>query len=292
MTSPKGKLIPIGGSEARSPEDEAAVDTRQPNDFFHDGVLKEVLTEIKGPASRILVIPAASSVPDEMGDMYREAFGMLGCSGVDVLQIHERSKTDRDDHLKRLAQADGVIFTGGDQAVLVEKLTDTVFLKRLTDRYQHENFVIAGTSAGAASMAKLMIKEGDSGESMRKGMVDMQLGLSLLPQVIVDTHFIQRSRLPRLTEALLQNPGLIGLGLSEDTGVVITNGNCLRTIGSGSAFVVETADVTETNYESAGESEPVYLNNLKLHILARGASYRIDKRLFMAPQKLPLANSF
>lgn len=277
MTAPKGKLIPIGGHEARSPADEAAKQTRQPTDFFRNGVLAEVLSEIKGTASRLVIITAASEIPEEMGQLYIDAFGQLGCRQIDCLHIPDPSQTDRPGHHQKLAQADGVLFTGGDQAALAEKLVGSALMTQLTTRYQQEPFVIAGTSAGAAAMAKFMIKEGDSGESLLKGMAEIQPGLALLPSLIVDTHFAERGRFPRLVDALLQHPGLPGLGLSEDTGTVITNGNTLRVIGSGSAFLIDTRQTDQTNYLLAGPGESVSSTNLQVHILARGAQYILDK---------------
>lgn len=284
MKKPKGKLIPIGGSEARSPGDQAETNEGQKVDFFQNGILKEVLEEIKGPPSQLVIVPAASEIPEEMGPMYVDAFKLLGCTKVTVVYIANREETDREAHLKALGEADGVLFTGGNQDVLVEKLADTKFLSMLTDRYHNEPFVIAGTSAGAAAMARLMIKEGKSGETLQKGMVETELGLGLLPQVIIDTHFMQRGRLPRLTEALLRNPSLIGMGLCQDAGVVITEGNRLRSIGSGGIFIIETDDIVETNYPEIDELESVYLNNLKVHVLAQGAGYIIDERRFMTSE--------
>lgn len=283
MKTPTGKLIPIGGSEARNPGDEAERDGRSPADFFRNGVLADVLNEINGPASRLVILPAASGVPDEMAPLYTEAFGMLGCRQVEVIQLMDRSQTDHPHNLQRIRQADGVFLTGGDQAVLVEKLAGSAFLQILIERYQHEGFVIAGTSAGAAAMSRTMLKEGDSEESLRKGMAETQPGLGFLSSLIIDTHFAQRGRLPRLTEALLQQPTLIGLGLSEDTGVVITRGNCLQTIGSGSSFILETNTITQTNFSRLAAGEPISVGNLKVHVMGRNARYRIDGRQFMAP---------
>jgi cyanophycinase len=286
MNKPKGKLIPIGGSEARSSGDQEETNEGQKVNFLQNGILKQVLEEIKGTDSRMVIVPAASEIPEEMGSLYIDAFKMLGCTKTTVVYIADRDETDKESNLKALAEADGVLFTGGNQDALVEKLAGTKFLSILIDRYHNEPFVVAGTSAGAAAMAKLMIKEGKSGEPLLKGMVETDLGLGLLPPVIIDTHFMQRSRLPRLTEALLRNPSLIGMGLCQDAGVVITEGNRLRSIGSGGIFIIETDDIVDTNYHEIDELESVYLNNLKVHVLAQGAGYIIDERRFVAAEML------
>lgn len=280
MTAPKGKLIPIGGSETKSPTDQNATSDLRPTSFFESGILAEILHEIKGADSRIEVIPAASGVPQEMARAYREAFHKLGCKQVHVLTFDTPTDADRPANLKRIEEADGVLFTGGDQTKLIDTLLDTRLLARLQERYRNEDFVIAGTSAGAAAMPRLAIKEGKSGESLLKGLIETEKGLSLLPEAIIDTHFMQRSRLPRLIEALLRNPGLLGIGLCRDSGVVISGGNLMRAIGSGNVFIVDAEGLTTTNYSQVAELEPIYVNNLRINILAKGASYFLNDRIF------------
>lgn len=281
MTAPKGKLIPIGGSEAREPSEEATnSELRQP-DFFRSGVLKSFLNEIKKKNPHIEIVPAASEIPEEMGKQYISAFADLGVKNVHVMYIDGSEDANAADNLERLKKADAILFTGGDQTTLTQKLLDTDFIKVLQEQYCNRDFVIAGTSAGAAAMSKLVIREGKSAESLIKGMVETEKGLSLLPGVIVDTHFMERGRLPRLTEALLRNPGLIGVGLCIDTGVVITEGNQLKAIGSGGVFVVLTEESQFTNYHKVPEMEPVYLDNLKIHVLANGAGYLLNERKFL-----------
>lgn len=289
--APKGKLIPIGGSEAKDQGDnESSSELRQSN-FFASGILAEFLQEIKGSDSRIEIIPAASEVPDEMGKEYLEAFRQLGCKNVHVLRIDTHEDADRADHLRRISQADGVLFTGGNQTQLIDKLLDTQLLRKIQERYQNDDFVIAGTSAGAMAMARLALKEGKSAESLIKGMMETEKGLSLLSEAIIDTHFMQRSRFPRLTEALLRNPGLIGIGLCIDSGVVISQGNVMRAIGSGGVFLIDADEVKETNYHEIPELQPVYLHKLRVTILARGASYSLKDRSFARTTQNTLAQN-
>ncbi|RIV20739.1 cyanophycinase [Fibrisoma montanum] len=281
MTAPKGKLIPIGGGEAKGPGTDATSSELHQTNFFESGILEEFLAEVKGTGSRIEIIPAASELPNEMGREYLDAFGRLGCKNLHVMHFESPEEADRDENIRRIEKADAVLFTGGDQTKLIETLQDTRLLQCIHDRYHNDRyFVIAGTSAGAAAMPKLAIKEGKSAESLIKGLVETEKGLSLLPSAVIDTHFMQRGRLPRLTEALLRNPGLVGIGLCIDTGVVITGGNKLKAIGSGGVFIVELDEVNETNYHEIPELEPVYVNNLRIHILANGAGYQIRERLF------------
>jgi cyanophycinase len=227
-----------------------------------------------------MVIPAASELPEEVGKDYVEAFAKLGCKNVHVLYIDSTEDADKKGNLKLIDQADGVLFTGGDQTKLIDKLLNTQLIQKIQDRYQNSDFVIAGTSAGAAAMPKLAIKEGKSAESLIKGLIETEKGLSLLPDAIIDTHFMQRSRLPRLTEALLRNPGLLGIGLCVDSGVVISRGDVMRAIGSGGVFIVDADNVKDTNYYEVPELQPVYVNNLRVNILAKGASYYLRDRIF------------
>jgi cyanophycinase len=280
MAAPKGKLIPIGGGEAKNQEaNESSSELRQ-SDFFGSGILNEILQEVKGQDSRIEVIPAASEIPKEMEKEYLKAFHALGCRHVHMMPINSHEDADKPDNLQRIDKADGVLFTGGDQTTLVDKLLDTQLLARIQERYQNENFVIAGTSAGAAAMPRLAIKEGKSAESLIKGMVETEKGLSFLPDAVIDTHFMQRSRLPRLVEALIRNPGLLGIGLCTDSGVVIYEGNLMKAIGSGCVFVIDADSIKDTNYGDVPELEPIYVNNVRVNILAKGASYFIKDRIF------------
>ncbi|MGV3560510.1 cyanophycinase [Larkinella arboricola] len=289
--TPKGKLIPIGGSEAKDQGDNESSSELRQSHFFESGILSEFLQEVKGPDSRIEIIPAASEIPDEMGKEYLKAFHQLGCKNVHVLQIDSYEDADRAENLNRIAKADGVLFTGGSQDQLIEKLLDTQLIQRIQERYQNDDFVIAGTSAGAMAMARLAIKEGKGGESLIKGMMETEKGFSFLPDAVIDTHFMQRSRFPRLTEALLRNPGLIGIGLCIDSGVVISEGNIMRAIGSGGVFIIDADEVSQTNYHEVPELEPVYLHNLRVTILARGASYFLKERSFAKLAETSLADN-
>jgi cyanophycinase len=276
MKSPKGKLIPIGGKEARAHEAENTGDAR-PVKFENEGVLQEVLDEMKGADSKVAVITTASGEPDEMGNMYLETFGKLGCKHVTILNLNGRNVNSKKT-LEILADVDGLFFTGGDQNKLIEKICDTKFINLMKDRYQNEDFVIAGTSAGAMAMSAAMIRDGSSTESLLKGIVELSGGFTLLPKTIIDTHFMSRGRFSRLAEALLINPGFIAIGICEDTGLVINGGQHMRTIGSGVAMILEADSVKSTNFEQAKKMQPIYVEGMQMHILAKGASFSLKER--------------
>lgn len=280
MMVPKGVLIPIGGNEAKGPEQELSADFLHQVDFFKAGILKEVLQEVKQKTAELIVeiVPAASKIPEEVGKIYIDAFKQLGCKNVNILQIHEREEADSKKNLKKLSEANLLFFTGGDQAVLVRKIGDTKFAAILQQRYMNEDLVIAGTSAGAMAMSKNMIREGYGREAFLKGIVSTGLGLSLLPHAIIDTHFMTRGRLTRLTEALVRFPDCVAFGISEDTAMIITEGNKMKAIGSGVIVIMEGDEIKNTNYNEVNEFQPVFIENLKLHILAKGATYLMKER--------------
>lgn len=284
MEKPKGKLIPIGGKEARASENSS--EKKRPVTFTNEGVLSEVLEEMKGPDSKVVVITTASQEPEEMGEMYIEAFSKLGCEGVKSLHLDGRN-VDAKKNLDLLAAADGVFFTGGDQLRLTEKLCNTRFMDLLMERYYEEDFVVAGTSAGAMAMSALMIKDGSNTESLLKGIVQIDKGFNLLPNTIIDTHFMSRGRFSRLAEAILGHGGHTAVGICEDTGLVISEGNLLRTIGSGVAFIIQADHVRETNFKKARKMEAVFVEGLGVHILARGASYALKEKRFLVDKASP-----
>jgi len=225
----------------------------------------------------VAVITTASGEPDEMGDMYLETFAKLGCKNVTILNLTGRNVNGKKT-LEILSEVDGVFFTGGDQNKLIDKICDTKFMDLLKARYQDDEFVIAGTSAGAMAMSAAMIREGSSTESLLKGIVELSKGFTLLPKTIIDTHFMSRGRFSRLAEALLINPGFIAIGLCEDTGLVVTEGHHMRTIGSGVAMILEADNVKKTNFKQAKKMQPIYVEGMQMHILAPGAGFSLHDR--------------
>ncbi|ACT91781.1 cyanophycinase [Dyadobacter fermentans] len=280
IKSPHGKLIAIGGKEARSSEEGMlAGSTREP---AHDSgsILTHVLAEIKGPASRIEILTTASEQRSEMADMYTEAFRKLGCEQVGILDLDGRN-VDSKETLQRLAAADGLFMTGGDQTRLIEKIGGSEFLKNLKRRYQQDDFTIIGTSAGAMAMSEVMINEGDSTESLLKGIVSLSRGFNFLPKTVIDTHFMSRGRFSRLAEALLMHKGMTALGICEDTALVVGDGGIARAIGSGIVMVLEAEKVRSTNFKEAKKGEAIYVEGMQIHILASGAMYSLPEKKFL-----------
>lgn len=284
MQKNKGTLIPIGGNEDKGIED----DEMYTLDFIDEGILSHVVREAGGIDANIVVIPTASSIPVEVGENYLTAFSTLGCKNIDVLDIRSKEDSETENAIALIKNADCVMFSGGDQSKIANKIGDSTIHKILLDRYKNEKgFVIAGTSAGAMAMAKEMVAGGSAAESFVKGAVKMYKGLGLIPELIIDTHFIRRGRFGRISEAVAQFPKLIGLGLAEDTGLIIKN-NRFEVIGSGMVIVFDGRKIKHNNHSVLQEGTPMSLTNMKTHILSNGDRFNIkNQKIEILPIEAP-----
>ena len=275
MQQSKGTLIPVGGNEDKGFSD----DEQYTVDFIDDGILFHVVKEAGGVDAKIVVIPTASSIPVEVGENYLDAFHKLGCTNVTVLDIRSKEDSEKDASIELIKTADCIMFSGGDQSKITDKIGNTKIHAILADRYQNEEgFVIAGTSAGAMAMANEMIAGGSASEAFIKGAVTMYKGLSLIPELIIDTHFIRRGRFGRQSEAVAKFPELIGIGLAEDTGMIIKNGNNCTVIGSGMVIVFDGSSLTHNNEKVLKEGTPMTMANLRVHVLSNGDQFDIQNR--------------
>jgi cyanophycinase len=281
MKIPIGKLIPIGGNEDKGTYPEDNFPPKHYLNFFEFGILRRVLSEMKGSDSRVEVITTASMIPHEMGKIYLQAFDLLGCDRVGVMHIRTREEADTPSYLERIRKADGVMFTGGDQRRLVKVFKDTVFHEILYNRYLNDPFVIAGTSAGAMAMSKTMIYGGSSAKAFLKGEIKFMEGLGFIEDLIIDSHFINRGRFGRLAKGIAIEPHRIGLGLGEDTGVLIREGSLIETIGSGLVVIFDGSQLGHTNVSELEEGFPVSIEHLIMHVLAKGNCYSLADRKFM-----------
>lgn len=272
----RGKLIIIGGAVDKGSFTETDLDKNVSNNlnFFEAGILRRVLVESKHKEkSRVEVITTASKIPREIGPEYIKALNYLGAENVDVLHIERREQTTDPEVLKRLKAADVVMFTGGDQLRLTSILGGTEFHDILLDKYHNEDFVYAGTSAGAAAASNNMIYQGSSHEALLKGEVKITSGLGLIDGVIIDTHFVQRGRIGRLFQSVVGNPRTLGIGLGEDTGLLITNNSRMEAIGSGLVILVDGRQIKDTNLTEIELGQPISVNNFVVHVLSKFDTY-------------------
>jgi cyanophycinase len=254
-----GTLIIIGGHED------------------HDGervILKEVAKHVRD--GKLVLATVASHEPEGYLEKYQRSFGDLGIAHVTELYIEERDQATSEDKLAGLRDVGAVFFSGGDQLRITSLIGDTPI-----DEHVHEIFanggVIAGTSAGASAMSDTMLVRGSNASSFRIGDLSMAPGLGLLPNVIIDQHFAERGRIGRLIGAVSQNPRVLGIGIDEDTAIVV-RGHRFEVIGTGAVYLVDAGDITHTNIAEASPDEALSIYDLKLHVLSSGDGFNLETR--------------
>ena len=272
--SVKGILIPIGGNEEKDFE----VNEGYSHEFVQDGILSRVVKESGGLDAYIVVITTASRIPQEVGEIYIKAFDHLGCTNFRVLDIRSREDAELPENLSHIRKANCVMFSGGDQSRIANIIGGSLMHDILKEKFVNERFVIAGTSAGAMAMSKEMIAGGSSTEALFKGSVEMSKGLNLSPGLIIDSHFVRRGRFGRVAEAVAIHPDLLGVGLAEDTGLVIENCNKITVIGSGMVIIFDPSELMHNNEKILPVGTPMTMTNLKVHVLANSDSFLIKER--------------
>jgi cyanophycinase len=271
LTSPKGILIPIGGGEDKKE---------------HKTVLHRVLEETGKAHPKICVITVATNLPKEVASDYRSAFKQLGIKKINVIHFENRTKADLPVNLTKVKNADVVLFSGGNQLKLSSLLGGTALLALIKEKFYDEpKFVIAGTSAGAAAMSDTMIISGSSTDALIKGELELTNGLDFINSVFIDTHFTQRGRFGRLIQTVTCNPGVLGLGLGEDTAVVIHKGNEMEVVGSGLVVIMDGFDITYTDLTKVSNGDPITVECMKMHVLGPGKKFLLDKRRLQLPQE-------
>jgi cyanophycinase len=257
---PHGDLIIIGGHEDKQGD-------------------RVILTEVARRARRgcLLIITVATQQPEKVANEYTSVFHDLGVKHVDVLDIRTRDQAGDEANVEKINDAGLVFFTGGDQLRITSQLGDTPTFRCLYERYKR-GITIVGTSAGAAAMPETMLIDGEDDKSNEISALSMAPGLGLLPGVVIDSHFAERGRMGRLLGAVAQNPKNLGIGIDEDTAVVVRCAEHFRVIGSGAAYVVDGADLS---YSSLSEKNPegvVSIYDVKLHVLGNDDRFDLQSR--------------
>jgi cyanophycinase len=250
-------LILIGGAEDKTGNKE---------------ILKQTI-EIS-EAKSVVVIPTASAYPRDVFSNYYHAFRELGVEVIECFDIRKPEEADLERHLEIIQKTDLVFFSGGDQVKLVETLKDSKLLSIIKERFFAGTLPIAGTSAGAAAASDVMLYDGDY-KGFKKGAVSYTPGFGLLKNITVDTHFLHRERIPRLVEILSnpEVPNTKGIGLDENTAVVIGPNLRMWTIGSGTVTVINTEFVTFSDYEEIEKDSAFSINNLRIGFLSPGTMF-------------------
>lgn len=277
-----GKLMIIGGAVNKGSFAETEYDQNVEKNlnFFERGILRKIIDESRLKKDSVIeVITTASQIPQIVGPEYKKAFEFLGAKTVNILDIQNREQANSDAMVARANAADVVMFTGGDQLRLTSILGGTRFHEAILVKYQEQNFIYAGTSAGAAAASENMIYQGSSSEALLKGEIKTTQGLGFIENVIVDTHFVQRGRIGRLFQSVVNNPRTLGIGLGEDTGLYIS-GDRMTAIGSGLVILVDGRFIKDTNLTKIQLGEPISIDNLTVHVMSQNDYFDLKTKDF------------
>jgi cyanophycinase len=261
----RGWIIPIGGAENKE------------NDRR---ILERFVRASGGEEADIVVIPTASRM-HETGPRYEQIFRDIGAPRVTVMDFDTRRDCQEAGRLKRLEEATGIFFTGGNQLRLTTLLGGTPVAKLIRIQNAH-GVTVGGTSAGASILSEHMIASGDEGSAMIAGSVRLAPGLGLTNRFIIDQHFRQRDRLGRLLTALAYNPFAVGIGLDEDTAAFIGPDETVEIEGSGGVTIVDGSQVSYSSIGQIADGQAVCVLGLQVHVLVAGATFNMHTRVASA----------
>lgn len=237
-------------------------------------ILRKYVDYCGGSQGRIRVITAASGDPESVWQSYRDVFTSLGVQDVQRLALDDRASAHQPQLQAEILQADGIFMSGGDQSKLMDTLWDTPAYQALHQAFHLNRCCIGGTSAGAAVMSRHMIAQGPAVLRPSKEAVDTDIGLGLLSQAVVDQHFSERRRLARLLSTLAIRPDLLGVGIDEDTALVIERGEAIEVIGKGTVTLVDTSQM-QSNVNELETLEQIEMLGVQLHLLPAGHRYSL-----------------
>ncbi|WP_309640268.1 cyanophycinase [Flavobacterium sp.] len=269
----KGKFIIIGG-----PED--GVERKsEVQDFIKTEILERLISEsAKNNHSRIEIVTTASAIPEEIGKEYQRAFDSLGLENVGILNMVSRKKSETPEVIKRIQESDVVLFTGGDQIRLTSVLGGSLFFDTIRERLSNDaSFIYVGISASGAAASESMICAGESNNAINKGDVQTGTGFGLVENVIFDTHFINRGRIGRLLQIVVTNPKILGIGLEENSGVLIQD-NKMEAIGCGMIIIIDGQEIKNSNLLDVKSGVPLSIENLKLHVMSQTDIFDLNER--------------
>ncbi|MBP2636770.1 MAG: cphB [Firmicutes bacterium] len=260
-----GSLLIIGGHEDKSGE---------------CLILRRFIDMAGGRDSRIVIVATATDQPRLVGNEYRDLFSDLGAAVVAVMAVNDRETANQREQADLIKQATGIFFTGGDQlritSILGGSAVDAAIRTVLA-----QGAVIGGTSAGAAIMSETMIVAGNSNDTPKKSSLIMAQGMGFLSEGVVDQHFAQRGRINRLLEAVAQNPHVLGIGIDEDTALIVGPGRMCEVIGSQTVTILDGKNIIYSNISESNRYQPLAISNVLLHILPSGFGFDLNLRLPM-----------
>jgi cyanophycinase len=269
---PAGILMMIGGKENKGQEDDKK---GKKENFSRLEVLKHFAELIEKDDPRVEIVTTAGSDPDETYKEYKDVFAELGMKNTGHIHHNLRKELLDDPMVERASAADAIFFTGGDQLVLTAVYGGTPFLIKLKERYISDRLVIAGTSAGAMALSTPMIYAGNEEVQQLGGEIKVTTGLEFFKDMCIDTHFVDRGRFVRMAQVIATNPTCIGVGIEEDTAVVVRNGRDIRVEGTGTIILIDGSEIADTNIKDFNNQKPVSIKDLRVHILAKGDEHTI-----------------
>jgi len=260
------KLILIGGAEDKTDK-------------------LEILSKVAQAAhnKNIVLIPTASNYPHEVELNYRDAFNKLHVENFKSLDIRYPDECDRPEYIEAIKQAHLVFFSGGDQVKLVETLKGSALLETITSLYHSNKIIVAGTSAGAAAASENMLYNGDY-LGFIKGEVKHASGFGFVNDMIVDTHFLNRERIPRLLQMLALGVEKKAIGLDEDTAIFVDINQNFEVVGSGMVTLLNSEEMTYNDFHEIKENQTFNINNIKIGFLSKGAKFNLQSWMVIKPQ--------
>ncbi|KAA5536163.1 cyanophycinase [Taibaiella lutea] len=286
---PQGTLLVIGGHEDKCVEHESQRD--KPN-YQPMEILNEFIQLIGKGKPIVEVITTACADGIEIFNVYKEAFNQLGVDNVGHIHHTQRSEILAENVDERIEKADGIFFTGGDQLRLTSIYGGTSLLRILKYRYMNDNIVLAGTSAGAMALSSPMIYAGNKTRQQLAGGVRTTTGLDFLKHVCIDTHFVDRSRFVRMAQVIAMNPGSIGIGIEEDTAVIIRSGTDIEVVGNGIVIVVDGRGITESNVMEYDSGKSISIKDLNVKLLAKGCNFNLKEAALVFEKNAELSDSY
>ncbi len=228
-------------------------------------------------SGKLVISTLASGYADEVWEIYRSLFSSMGVKRVKHLRMNHRDESLADPRLEILADATAVFFTGGDQLRITTRLGGTALSERIEEIYSRGG-IIAGASAGATALGEMMLVGSPSEGICKLRDIRMTPGLGLAKNMIIDQHFSERGRIRQLLGAVAENPRMLGIGVDEDTAVVVESDGAFHAIGSGAVYVVDGHDLSYTNISEGSFNRAMSVFGVKLHTLSSGDSFNINSR--------------
>jgi len=259
----KGDLIIIGGAEDKENEKE---------------ILKKVCEFINKNEDTILIATVATEYPKETLIKYKKVFKTLEVKNIEGLSIEERKDSLEEENIELIKRASLIFFTGGDQLRITSLIGGTPINDAIKEAIER-GCMIVGTSAGASVMSDTMIVKGNDDESPRKSVLKMAPGLGFVKGIMIDQHFAQRGRIGRLLSGIAQNPEVLGIGIDEDTAIVVKDNGIAKVVGSGAVYFLDARDITYTNVSDQSYDEVLNMFNVKLHILKEGNEFDLINKI-------------